>query len=153
MGRYVNTALGQRWTDDPYPDEPGHLQYPPRTYQALGRLEGKVDVLVEMGAAQAAPVPPTPPQDPLNSLKRRMASDEVHLPGVLRCAFDHEGEIIAEALDYDGFTFTVDELVRLDILTRDGRLFHHQRAGSIVHAIREARGHAHPSATPGRNSL
>jgi hypothetical protein len=55
MGRYINTVLGQRWTDEPVP-EPSHLQYPSRTLQALGRLEAKIDVvLVERGVGVTAP--------------------------------------------------------------------------------------------------
>jgi hypothetical protein len=59
MGRYINTALGQRWTDEPYPDEPSRLQYPSATLQALGRVSAKVDMLVREAAKLAPPAPPT----------------------------------------------------------------------------------------------
>jgi hypothetical protein len=59
MGRYINTALGQRWSDEPHPNEPSHLTYPSRgCLQSLGRIAAKVDHLVSVmdrGVAQAAP--------------------------------------------------------------------------------------------------
>jgi hypothetical protein len=60
MGRYINTALGQRWSDEPHPNEPSHLQYPSRgCLQSLGRISAKVDHLVSVmdrGVAQATPL-------------------------------------------------------------------------------------------------
>jgi hypothetical protein len=60
MGRYINILLGPCWTDEPRPDELTSLQYPPRTLQAFGRIEGKVTVLVEMGRPKGRPLPPSP---------------------------------------------------------------------------------------------
>jgi hypothetical protein len=52
MGRYINTALGTRWTDDPSPDDPPPLRYSRGCLQALGRMSAKVDTLVT-GAVEA----------------------------------------------------------------------------------------------------
>jgi hypothetical protein len=81
MGRYINTALGQRWTDEPSPDEPTVLQYPSRgCLQSLGRISAKVDHLVsvmEMGAAQAAPAFTA---EDIQDLAERLAEDRSWLP-------------------------------------------------------------------------
>jgi hypothetical protein len=115
----------------------------------LAALEAKVDQVVE-GVCKGSPyIPPPPPPDPLNSLKRRIASDEVRLPGILHCAIDAEGEIIAEALQYGGFNFTIEQLIEFKIMDAKGSLFRHDRAGKIVHAIKVERGEALPGATPG----
>jgi hypothetical protein len=77
--------------------EPTRLQYPSRA-QALGRIEAKVDALVEMGAAQAAP---TPPQDPrITTLARAMGDPDYHLPSgaIANLRFDDDGEVIATGL-------------------------------------------------------
>jgi hypothetical protein len=73
MGRYINTALGQRWSDEPHPNEPGHLSYPPRTLHALGRIAGKVDHALAM--TTNSPTPPKVTEDPPGPKGRSPAED------------------------------------------------------------------------------
>jgi hypothetical protein len=55
MGRYINTALGQRWTDEPLPD---HAHYSPAHKQ--GREEGFAQGMAKMGGGGSnAPAFPT----------------------------------------------------------------------------------------------
>jgi hypothetical protein len=89
MGRYINTALGQRWTDEPLPDtEPERLTYPSRTLQALGRIAGKVDHALAMAGAEPrakevgsdAPSLPTFDDHDVQDLAERLAEDRSWLP-------------------------------------------------------------------------
>jgi hypothetical protein len=83
MGRYINTALGQRWTDEPLPDtEPERLQYPSRTLQALGRISGKVDHALAMAKEVGSDAPSLPTFDDhdVQDLAERLAEDRSWLP-------------------------------------------------------------------------
>src|SRR5580692_6026036 len=79
MGRYINTVLGPRWTDEPRPDEPTSPQYPSRTLQAFGRIEGKVTVLVEMGAAERPSSPAFTDSD-IEEVGKLLVEGRVRLP-------------------------------------------------------------------------
>ena len=83
MGRFIQTALGQRWTDEPLPDtEPERLQYPSRTLQALGRISGKVDHALAMAKEVGSDAPSLPTFDDhdVQDLAERLAEDRSWLP-------------------------------------------------------------------------
>jgi hypothetical protein len=131
MGRYINTALGQRWTDEPYPDEPSRRHYPARTLQALGRIAMKVDQLVEMEAAKLAPpAPPKPPEDPrVVTLARAMGHQDFHLPRGSQVSLtwdDEAGEIVATGLTLEGRFFSISDIVKLQLIDHRGAWLWHR---------------------------
>jgi hypothetical protein len=79
MGRYINTALGPRWTDEPMP-EPGHLQYPSSALHALGRIAGKVDHALAMAEQVGESPLPTPTAEDIQFLAESLAEDRSWLP-------------------------------------------------------------------------
>jgi hypothetical protein len=80
MGRYINTVLGERWTDDPQ-DEPTNLRYSRGCVQALGRISSKVDMLVEE-VAKLAPPPFTPAV--VDEVGRMLVEGRIKLPSHAR---------------------------------------------------------------------
>ena len=58
--------------------------------------------------------------------------------------------MIVTAINYGGIWFTIEELVRFDILDEDGRLFKHYNAARIVHAVTSDGSWQHAAAVPGR---
>jgi hypothetical protein len=87
MGRYIQTVLGQRWTDEPSPDEAStRLTYPSRTLQTRMRaVEDSLDKLVSVMDREAgsnAPSLPTLPltEEDIQDLAERLAEDRSWLP-------------------------------------------------------------------------
>jgi hypothetical protein len=109
MGRFINTALGQRWTDEPHPNEPGHLQYPPRTLHALGRMDAKMDVLVmEVGAT----APAFPTDLDIEEVGKLLVEGRMWLPRYARVTVTTEVEEIKDKIFGTStvFTHTADQL-------------------------------------------
>jgi hypothetical protein len=138
--------------------QPTRLIYPDRTLQALGRLAAKVDILsARMGVA--AKPSPTPP---ISQLARDIGEDKISLPSAVRIdrQVDDEGEYAA-AIQYGPLTLTIDEAVRLGVLSTASAgpfgsprwTFSHYLAGVIAHSISVERGEAHPGSKPGRPGL
>ena len=111
MGRYINTVLGPRWTDEPRPDELTSLQYPPRTLQAFGRIEGKVTVLVEMGAAERPSSPAFTDSD-IEEVGKLLVEGRVRLPTHARITVTTTVEEIKSKMfgTSEVFTHTADQL-------------------------------------------
>lgn len=138
MGRYVNTVLGPRWTDE-LPDHE-RLQYPsrepcePRTLHALGRLEAKVDVLVKMGGASAPPPPVVDPR--ITALARARGHKDYHLPtgAIASLTFDENDEIIATGLTIEGRFWSVEDIVKLGLINERGAWLWH-RYSAIAMAL------------------
>jgi hypothetical protein len=118
MGRYVNTALGQRWTDEPLPDEPSHLQYPARAYQTLGRVDAKLDYALAMGGGGSnAPAFTTDDNQSANEadieeVGKLLVEGKVRLPKYARVTVTTEIEEVRSKVfgTYDVYTHTADEL-------------------------------------------
>jgi hypothetical protein len=67
MGRYINTALGQRWTDEPPPE--AHL-----VHARLKNLEAKIDTALEMAKEVGESPLPTPTTEDAFYLAEELAS-------------------------------------------------------------------------------
>jgi hypothetical protein len=117
--------------------EPTRLVYP-RTLQALGRIEAKLDVLVNMEVGSNAPsTPPTsPPQDPrITTLARAMGHKDYHLPtgAIASLTFDDDGEIIATGLTLEGRFWSISDIVKLGLINERGAwLWHRYSAIAMV---------------------
>jgi len=110
MGRYINTVLGPRWTDEPRPDEPTSPQCPSRTLQAFGRIEGKVTVLVEMGAAERPSSPAFTDSD-IEEVGKLLVEGRVRLPTHARITVTIVEEIKSKVFGTSAvFTHTADQL-------------------------------------------
>jgi hypothetical protein len=139
MGRYIQTMLGERWTDEPLPDDaPERLSYPARTYQALGRLEARVDVaLVEMERGLAAKPASLPPEDPrVTALARAMGDKDYHFPtgSTVSLTYDEDDEIIAAGITLEGRFWSVSDIVKLGLINDRGAWLWH-RYSCISHAL------------------
>src|ERR1700727_1935902 len=141
MGRYINTALGQRWTDEPSPDDPERLVYPARTYEALGRIEGKIDALAKgligEGAVAAKPSSPPPASDPrMTTLAKAMGDPLYHFPtgAIPSLTFDADDEIIATGLTLEGRFWSVSDIVKLGLINERGAWLW-ARYSAISHAL------------------
>ena len=60
---------------------------------------------------------------------------------------------LTNSVTYQGYTFSIEQLVDLKLMTPDGRHFDHYRAQTLVHALAVARGEADPATAPGRPRL
>jgi hypothetical protein len=151
MGRYINTALGQRWTDEPLPDtEPERLQYPSRTLQALGRISGKVDHALAMAKEVGSDAPSLPTFDDhdVQDLAERLAEDRSWLPHgthvettcldtstPLSRAYGPTYTNTATSISIPILgTFTPRELLETGLVTKGGR-WNHVRFDEMITAI------------------
>jgi hypothetical protein len=151
MGRYINTALGQRWTDEPLPDtEPERLQYPSRTLQALGRISGKVDHALAMAKEVGSDAPSLPTFDDhdVQDLAERLAEDRSWLPHGSHVETRAEDNSTPLSRAYGPTyvdrattvsipiigTFTPRELLETGLVTKGGR-WNHVRFDEMITAI------------------
>jgi hypothetical protein len=99
------------------------LQYPARTYQALGRIDGKLDAVTQgMGVVAAKPSSPPPAEDPrMTALAKAMGDPLYHFPrgAQVSLTWDENEEIIATGLTLEGRFWSVSDIVKLGLI--DGR--------------------------------
>ena len=86
----------------------------------------------------ALPVSPESPASPVRNLALAIGQDRILLPPavIISRTFSEEGGEpveMATAITFDRLTFTIEEAVRLGVLTPDGR-FDHARASVLLHA-------------------
>jgi hypothetical protein len=151
MGRFIQTALGQRWTDEPLPDtEPERLQYPSRTLQALGRISGKVDHALAMAKEVGSDAPSLPTFDDhdVQDLAERLAEDRSWLPHGSHVETRAEDNSTPLSRAYGPTyvdrattvsipiigTFTPRELLETGLVTKGGR-WNHVRFDEMITAI------------------
>jgi hypothetical protein len=101
-------------------------------------------IMMSKGGASASPnSPPSPvspesPASPVRNLALAIGQDRILLPPavIISRTFSEEGGEpveMATAITFDRLTFTIEEAVRLGVLTPDGR-FDHTRASVLLHA-------------------
>jgi hypothetical protein len=151
MGRFIQTALGQRWTDEPLPDtEPERLQYPSRTLQALGRISGKVDHALAMAKEVGSDAPSLPTFDDhdVQDLAERLAEDRSWLPHGSHVESRAEDNSTPLSRAYGPTyvdratsisipiigTFTPRELLEQGLVTKGGK-WNHVRFDEMIRAI------------------
>jgi hypothetical protein len=119
--------------------EPTRLTYPQRNlYQALGRLEAKIDVVLvepERGLAAKPASPPSPEDLRVTALAKAMGDKDYHFPtgSTVSLTFDEDDEIVATGLTLEGRFWSISDIVKLGLI--DGRgawLWHRYSAIAMV---------------------
>jgi hypothetical protein len=124
-------------------DEPTRLTYPARTYQAIGRIDGKLDAvkqgIMSEGRTEVAAKPsfPPPDEDPrVTALARAMGHKDYHLPtgAIASLTFDDDDEIIATGLTIEGRFWSISDIVKLGLINERGAWLW-SRYSAITHAL------------------
>jgi hypothetical protein len=142
MGRFINTALGQRWTDEPLPE--AHL-----VHARLKNLEAKIDSALEMAKEVGSNAPsPSYTAEDIQDLAERLAEDRSWLPHGSHVETRAEDNSTPLSRAYGPTyvdrattvsipiigTFTPRELLETGLVTKGGR-WNHVRFDEMITAI------------------